>query len=342
VTLNATDEGGSGLHAITYDVGVGPETVLGAAATVPIDAEGATTITYFGTDNAGNVEISKALTVRVDTHAPAITATRVPEPNTKGWSNRPVTVEFTCDDSRSGVGSCTSPITVAEEGENQQRTGSAQDIAGNTASLTVDGINIDLTAPVVTGYKIPPPNVNGWNNGDVSVLFDCSDALSGLTDCGPRLQVVTTEGFGQSRTAFAADAAGNAAAATVGLINIDRSPPTLACAAQPESLWPPNHQLVAVSTTVSIRDALSGSTGFVLASVTSTEPDDAPGGGDGHTPGDVRGWEEGTPDTRGQLRAERAGSGSGRNYTLRYRASDLAGNNGTCAVVVRVDHDHGR
>ena len=50
----------------------------------------------------------------------------------------------------------------------------------------------------------------------------------------------------------------------------------------------------------------------------------------------MQGWELGTADTQGQLRAERSLSGSGRTYTLTYQASDHAGNVANCITTVEV------
>ena len=54
---------------------------------------------------------------------------------------------------------------------------------------------------------------------------------------------------------------------------------------------------------------------------------------------DIQGWLAGTADVRGQLRAERAGSGPGRTYTLTYTAKDVAGNSTTASCTVTVPHD---
>jgi hypothetical protein len=72
----------------------------------------------------------------------------------------------------------------------------------------------------------------------------------------------------------------------------------------------------------------------VLSSATSSEPDN--GLGDGDTIGDIQDFITGTPDTQGELRAERSGTGVGRLYTLLYSGSDNAGNSTTCCVEVRV------
>ena len=59
-------------------------------------------------------------------------------------------MSFSCSDSLSGVLSCAEPVVVTTEGANQTVTGSSIDLASNAASVTVTGINIDKTPPVVT------------------------------------------------------------------------------------------------------------------------------------------------------------------------------------------------
>lgn len=121
----------------------------------------------------------------------------------------------------------------------------------------------------------------------------------------------------------------------------DITPPTVTCTISPDSLWPPNHKMVDVTATVTVSDAESGPAGFKLLSVTSSEPDN--GLGDGDTPNDIQGFAIGTPDTTGQLRAERSGAGTGRVYTLTYEGMDKAGNTATCeAAITVVPHDQGR
>ena len=79
-----------------------------------------------------------------------------------------------------------------------------------------------------------------------------------------------------------------------------------------------------------------------LVSVTSSEPDDAPGTGDGATTDDVDGAEIGTADGEILLRAERAASGPGRTYELLYRATDASGNSTSTLAVASVPHDLGQ
>src|SRR5438552_856108 len=78
VSLNSTDSesGGSGVKQIQYALtgaqSVDTQTVPASAASVTISAEGMTTLNYFGTDNAGNAEQSKALTVQIDKTPPVV------------------------------------------------------------------------------------------------------------------------------------------------------------------------------------------------------------------------------------------------------------------------------
>ncbi len=118
---------------------------------------------------------------------------------------------------------------------------------------------------------------------------------------------------------------------------MDSTPPTVTCSVSPNRVWPPNHQLITVQATVVVADTLSGPAGFTLVSVTSNEPDKGLNKDD--LPNDIQGWAPGTPDTSGQLRSERSGTGPGRVYTLTYRGMDRAGNSATCSTTVSIPHN---
>jgi hypothetical protein len=120
----------------------------------------------------------------------------------------------------------------------------------------------------------------------------------------------------------------------------DTTPPTVTCSATPGKLWPANHKLVEVNADVRVRDSDSGPAGFTLVSVTSSEPDN--GLGDGDTVNDRQGWNAGSADVAGLLRAERSGNGTGRVYALTYEGADTAGNTVTCVTTVIVPHDKGK
>jgi hypothetical protein len=117
----------------------------------------------------------------------------------------------------------------------------------------------------------------------------------------------------------------------------DTTAPQLSVVLTPDTLWPPNHHMVDVQATVIASDNC-GTPTIALASLTSNEADDALGRGDGKTTGDIQ---PGTDDFHFSLRAERAGAGSGRIYTVVYTATDGAGNAASEAGLVVVPHDLG-
>ena len=87
---------------------------------------------------------------------PTITASASPGPNGNGWNNTAVTLSYTVGDALSGVDAGASDSgddVLSSEGAGQSASGSVTDLAGNTASDGVSGIDIDLTDPVLS---LPP------------------------------------------------------------------------------------------------------------------------------------------------------------------------------------------
>jgi Tol biopolymer transport system component len=117
-------------------------------------------------------------------------------------------------------------------------------------------------------------------------------------------------------------------------------PPMISVSVDPSMLWPPNHKMVPVHASVTVTGGC-GATSVVLAAATSSEPDDAPGGGDGHTVDDIQGADTGQPDYDLLVRAERSGDGPGRVYTIVFTATDAAGNASSASATVVVPHDAG-
>lgn len=101
--------------------------------------------------------------------------------------------------------------------------------------------------------------------------------------------------------------------------------------ATPATLWPPNHSMQDVFVDYTATDNCPG-TNCVL-SVTSNEPVD--GTGDGDTSPD---WEI-VDNHHVRLRAERAGKGSSRIYTITVTCTDASGNVTTKSTTVTVPHN---
>lgn len=188
------------------------------------------------------------LTKNPDTTPPSIDGAPTSNPNTQGWYNHPVTVHFTAWDYGSGVSSVTPDTTLSNQGANQFVTGYATDRAGNTSSYTVNGINIDLTAPTTTadehGYH------GEWVNHQVNISLSAADqnGLSGVqatyyTIDGGTAQtynsgtgiVVSSPGV-HNVTYWSVDNAGNVETGHTLTVQIDTMPPETSITSAPNSL----------------------------------------------------------------------------------------------------------
>jgi uncharacterized repeat protein (TIGR01451 family) len=116
---------------------------------------------------------------------------------------------------------------------------------------------------------------------------------------------------------------------------VSNPPPIISgVAASPAELWPANHKFVDVTVDYDVSDNCGTVT--TALSVTSNEPMSGTGEGDS------------SPDWividahHVSLRAERAGSGSGRIYTIMITATNSEGGTSTLTVDVLVPHDSGQ
>ena len=110
-------------------------------------------------------------------------------------------------------------------------------------------------------------------------------------------------------------------------LTVQAAPPTLTVALSPNVLWPPNNKMANIEATIT-----SDGAGVELVSITSSEPGDD----------DIAGASMGTDDRSFQLRAQRNGGGSGRTYTITYRATSTLGATTTVTATVFVPHDQGK
>ena len=99
-------------------------------------------------------------------------------------------------------------------------------------------------------------------------------------------------------------------------------------AADPSSLWPPNHELVNVTVNYTATDSCGAAAPVTCSlSVASNE-------------GNSLDWQV-VDAHHVLLRAERAGNGDGRTYTVTITCTDTAGSSSDTAVTVTVAHDQG-
>lgn len=115
----------------------------------------------------------------------------------------------------------------------------------------------------------------------------------------------------------------------------DTTGPMVSVSASPNTLWPPNHQMVPITVTVVASDAVDPAPVSQIVSVASNQPIN--GTGDGDVAPD---WEITGPLTL-KLRAERS-SGVDRVYTITIGTSDSSGNVTMSAAEVRVTAPRGK
>jgi hypothetical protein len=113
-----------------------------------------------------------------------------------------------------------------------------------------------------------------------------------------------------------------------------RGPEISDVAASPNVLWPPNHKMVPVAVGYTVADDCVPAPVCDL-SVSSNEGE---GGGSGHTSPD---WDVMGPHVV-DLRAERAGKGGDRIYTITIDCTDKLGLSSRSNTVVTVPHDQGK
>jgi subtilisin-like proprotein convertase family protein len=116
-------------------------------------------------------------------------------------------------------------------------------------------------------------------------------------------------------------------------VNDTEAPPVGPVSASPNILWAPNHTMNNVALTYDVGvDNCGGTVTCVVSSITSNEPQN--GTGDGDMSPD---WEIVSRSVV-RLRAERAGTGTGRVYTITIRCSDGRGNHTFRTTTVTVPH----
>lgn len=131
-------------------------------------------------DKADNCTSATMDNIDIDKAPPTIAfVNRTPAPNANGWNNSNVTVNWSCADDLSGPVLASVSQTVSTEGANQSATGTCTDLAGNSASDTQTGINIDKTPPTVSVTEVT--NGATYNLGSVPTAgCETTDALSGV------------------------------------------------------------------------------------------------------------------------------------------------------------------
>jgi hypothetical protein len=154
----------------------------------------------------------------------------------------------------------TGPLAAFGLGE---RTASCSytDGGGLTASASLTYAIVDTGDPTITLLsRTPAANADGWNNTDVTLVWSCADAGSGVVDAAVTV-TVTAEGADQSATGTCVDNAGNDASDTQTAISIDKTAPTISDDGPAGDVGSNGWYVSAVSNTFTASDNLSGVAG---------------------------------------------------------------------------------
>lgn len=210
VDFTANDPaGGSGLN---------PDSV---PANYSISVDGTTSVaTYSVKDMAGNIGSTTVPPIKIDQTKPEISGAATTLPNNNNWYNADVTVRYDFSDATSGIidEESTFEETVSTEAENQSSSHTVYDVAGNSETASVTGINIDKTAPVVI-IDMPEEGKSYELNQVVLASWSASDSLSGIDSARGTVDsgmAIDTSSIGaKSFTVTATDLAGNTETKTV-------------------------------------------------------------------------------------------------------------------------------
>jgi hypothetical protein len=240
VTINSTDN--SAVRMITYTnalTGVAT-TVAGATATFPVTIEGGNEITYYATDQFGNVEAPQTVFVNIDRTPPdfLFIGTPNPEPNAAGWNNSDVSISYATFDDGSGVFPFSGQFALSNEGAAVQGTITITDRAGNSASQLIPAVKIDKTPPVTT-HSV---NVSG---NQATFTLTAADNLSGVAATSYSVNGGATQTYSgafiitgagsYTITYSSADVANNAEATKTATLTIGSQPRTMTLVAVKDS-----------------------------------------------------------------------------------------------------------
>ncbi len=324
--------------ALTVNFSVGGTAVFGPS---PDDYTQTGATTY--TTTSGSVTFAPGSPTAIVTVDPETDLTAEPDETviitlTAGASYNPVSPDSATgtilnDDTLVSV--VVSPSSTPEGGANLVYTFSRTGPTGSalTVNFSVGGsasFPADYTQSGATTFTPPTATVTfgvGSSTATVTVtpLTDCTVEGSETVD----FTVQPGTGYG----------VGSPSSASGTITNVpDSTPPTITLIPNVNmTLWPPNHQYESIAVTDFVASASDNcdpsvnlSSVYILK-ITSDEPEN--GGGDGNTLNDIV---IGATCKTAQLRAERAGNGNGRVYSITFKVQDSFGNFTTATTTVTV------
>ena len=226
---------------------------------------------------------------------------------------------------------------------------------GQSVTLTADVADADGDA---LDYE--------WRLGSVTVASGTISSGTSKSQEDPPYLSVDSSSLGLGTYVFefvVTDGNSDPVSAYAEVVIVDTTAPKIGATGLPESLWPANHKMCEIPFDLAVTD-LGDTDPQIEIEIASSEPDDADGDGDGSTTQDIVlsfasdiltsspdaafvSWEGPYSDWRDEfesmeLRAERAGKGAGRTYTVTVTATDASGNSAVATWEIEVPHDKGK
>jgi hypothetical protein len=234
VHLSAVDnDGGSGVKVITYSytgAQSGGATVTGSSTDAVIAAEGTTTLTYFATDNAGNVEPAKTLTVRLDKTAPILMLPAGVTAEATGPDGAAVSFSAGVTDNLDPAvtANCSSPSGSTFPLGTTTVTCSTTDAAGNPATGSFTVTVQDTTPPAVTVPADITAEATSAAGAAVSFTAGATDLVDGAVSVSASPASGSIFPLGETTvTVMATDAHGNSVSKSFKVAVVDTTAPAI-------------------------------------------------------------------------------------------------------------------
>ena len=185
----SANDAASGIASVQYQVDGG---AWQSASSFRAEEDGAYTITFRATDNAGHT-VTEVVTFSIDLTPPIVTPAMPTPDGLNGWYVSNPTIPLSAVDALSGIDPGTleyrwnsldwitgASVTVSQDGTHIVET-RVNDVAGNTGETAVD-IRVDSVAPaleiIVTSDT---PQQNGWYVSPATATAFATDTTSGLS-----------------------------------------------------------------------------------------------------------------------------------------------------------------
>ena len=259
-------------------------------------------------------------------------------------------------------------VTVAFEDSFGEATPCVLEIVVNRPPVAVCGsgqLVVECTSPAGADVTLDGTGSFDLDGDDIAFKWDVSYTDVLLDDQESPTPTGTFPIGVTMATLTVTDGRGGVSTCDV-LVNVqDTTPPEVMVTTDVAALWPPKHDMRAVTCIITTSDVCENPDPTIIplvVTVRSDEPDNATGNGDGNTTGDVNGsdgftapvdvtslfsfdanlGDDGAWVATIQIRAERDGTGDGRAYVIDVIAFDTIGNVVTTSCVIVVPHDRRR